>query len=456
MAGLYALSINPSEYQDDFLEDAFWGIFYQQHLGEEYAGLASRNQDKLQIRTHRGLFRATFSEDMVGLEGTEAIGYCGTMREPVLVDSKLGEFVGCFSGNLINRDTLIDRFKSFGHSFAWGGEDIEVIVKLIAQGEGMIDGIKQMTAEIEGAYALLLLNHDGIYAACSPDGHWPLIIGEKKGAVAVASESGGFPNRGFTRIRDLEPGEIILMKNGNWEVKDKMPSENVQFCSFLWVYTAFPNAVFKGITASLVRKRLNANLARKDIERGFVPDVVIPVPDSGRFHAIGYHQEFCRQMNEGKIEKVPVYDEALLKYPYAGRSFTPSTEEAREKEANIKLLPSGETYYRGLKVVVCDDSLVRGVQTRANLVPKLRSLGVKEIHFRISNPELRSHCPWGKTTKRGETLAHRMPSKQDRIEALSLDPNNESLEYNTIEDLVDAIGYPQEVLCVDCGLDAPE
>jgi len=103
-------------------------------------------------------------------------------------------------------------------------------------------------------------------------------------------------------------------------------------------------------------------------------------------------------------------------------------------------------------VAVCDDSLVRGVQTRANLVPKLRALGVKGIHFRISNPELRSHCPWGKTTKKGETLVHRFSLKEDRIQVLGI----ESLEYNTIEGLVSAIGLPREQLCVDCDLDLPE
>ena len=155
----------------------------------------------------------------------------------------------------------------------------------------------------------------------------------------------------------------------------------------------------------------------------------------------------CRQMFEGKIDKVPLYEEALLKYPYAGRSYTPQREEARKLEAHIKLLRSGEDY-QGKRVVVCDDSIVRGTQTQTNLVPKLRALGIGEIHFRISNPELLSHCPWGKTTQKGETLAYRKPSKADRIEFLGVD----SLEYNTIDDLVKAIGLPREQLCMDCDL----
>jgi len=451
MAGIFALSVDPEAYQDDFLRDLFLGTFYRQHLGEEYAGFASLKQGRIKIRTHRGRVRATFSNDMLGMEGTEGIGYCGSTREPILIDSKLGEFAACFSGNIINKPELIETFKAFGHSFAWGGEDIEIIVKLVAQGERMVDGIQRMSSEIKGAHSSLFLASEGIYAVCSPDAHWPLAIGEKKGAIVIASESTGFSNLGFEISRILEPGEIILAKNGHCETKGQILSESVHICSFLWVYTAFPTAVIMGIPASLVRKRLGAALAREDIANGFIPDIVAPVPDSGRFHAIGYHQEFCRQMNEGKIKRVPLYDEVLLKYPYAGRSFTSPKKEIRDLEAMTKILPSGEDY-QGLIIVVIDDSIVRGTQTQRNLIPKVRSLRVGGIHLRIANPELPSHCLWGKTTKKGETLVSRHPTIGDRIKFLGVD----SLRYNSISDLVEAIGLPREGLCVDCSLDLSE
>jgi amidophosphoribosyltransferase len=173
---------------------------------------------------------------------------------------------------------------------------------------------------------------------------------------------------------------------------------------------------------------------------------VIGIPDSGTFHAIGYHQEFCRQANEGKISKVPLYDLALVKYPYAGRSFIPSTDKERRLEAYIKILSSGRNSFKDKEVVVCDDSIVRGVQIKEGLIPKLRRLGVKGIHLRISNPELWSHCPWGKTTQKGEVLVATYPTESQRIEFLGVD----SLKYNTINDLVSAIGLPKECLCVDC------
>ncbi len=456
MAGIFALSIDPKTYKGNFLEDLFWGTFYQQHLGEQYGGLSTRKGLEIKIQTHRGLFRHTFQNNLAGLEGKEGIGYCGYTREPFFVDSKIGQLSACFSGNIINRQELVDEFKSFGHIFERGGDDIEIIVKLIAQGTDVVDGIRRMTKKIKGAFSLLILTKEGIYAVRCPSAHWPLVIGQKRGAVAVASESGGFNNFGFKLVRDLKPGEIILLKNGRFEKKDIIFGK-VQVCSFVWVYTAFPNGVFEGIPASLVRKRLGAALARRDIENGFIPDIVAPVPDSGRSHALGYHQEFCRQIMAGKIKRIPLLEEVLLKSPYAGRSFTPQEEEVRRLEARIKILTSGEVYTNKV-LVVTDDSIVRGTQISENLVPKIELIGFKEIHFRISNPELRSYCPYGKTTRRGELFAARMPSKEERIRFLSSKAKNKnivrSLEYNTVEELAEAIGLPRKDLCVDCDLPA--
>lgn len=448
MAGLFALSIDSKRYKGNFIEDLFWGTFYQQHLGEEYSGLAVCNLEKIEVRTRSGLLRPALSKDLRDLEGDEGIGYCGSAEEPFLTDSRLQDkFAVCFSGSIINSDRLITYFKNHCQYSFEKADDIEIISALISQVKEVEYGIKRVHSMIRGAFTLFILTKEGIYAVRDPSARWPLIIGEKEGAVAIASESGGFSNLGFKLVRDFKPGEIALIKNGKLETKECLSGPKVQICSFLWVYTTFPNAIVEGIPASVVRKRLGAALARRDIERGFIPDIVAPVPDSGRFHAIGYHQEFCRQMNEGKIDKIPLYDEVLLKFPYAGRSYTPQTQKARDLEAQIKLLPAGENYC-GKKVVICDDSIVRGTQTQTNLVPKLRSLGIKEIYFRISNPALLSYCSWGKTTKKGETLASRFPLKEDRIKFLGI----EGLEYNTIDDLIEAIGFPREKLCIDCDL----
>jgi amidophosphoribosyltransferase len=446
MPGLFALSVNSQQYKSDFLEDLFIGTFYHQHLGEAYGGLSTFSDGQFRIRTHRGLFRATFGRDLEGLSGTEGIGYCGSVREPYFSESGLGRLSACHSGNVRNLAELMERFKDLGHVFT-RGDDIEIVTKLIAQGSNLVDGIQKLDKELDGAFSLLILTEEGIYAVRCATGRWPLVIGEKQGAVVVASECGGFANLGFRRVRDLEPGEIVLLKNGGWETKGRISGGKVQVCSFYWVYTGFPTNVFEGVPDSLVRKRLGAALARRDIENGFIPDVVIPVPDSGRFHAIGYQQEFCRQMMAGKVRNVPVYDELLVKYPYAGRSFIPQDQKQRDREARVKLLASGEDC-SGKVVAVCDDSIVRGTQAQTDLVPKLRQTGVREIHFRISNPELRSYCPWGKTTRKGELLADRVLAIADRVKYLGVD----GLKYNTIQELSEAIGRPLESLCVDCAL----
>ncbi|MCX6760561.1 MAG: hypothetical protein NTZ84_00415 [Candidatus Nealsonbacteria bacterium] len=448
MAGLFGISVDPEDCDSDFSKELFLGTFYEQHLGEKYGGLAVKNSKDINIQTHKGLFRPMFGPEREEFEGTEGIGYCGLSREPFLAESKIGEFCACFSGNIINNSELANCFKNDGHSFCRGGDDIEIITKLIAQENNIVDGIKNAGSKIKGAFSIIILASEGIYAARSSNGHWPMVIGEKHGATAVASESISFSNLGFKILRDLKPGEIVLLKNGHWKTVGQILTSIIQFCSFVWVYTSSPVSVFEGISASEVRKRLGAALASKDIESGFFPDIVVPIPDSGRFHAIGYHQEFCRQANEGKIKKIPLYDEALVKYPYAGRSFTPATDKERSFEANIKILSSGENTYQDKEVVVCDDSIVRGVQTREGLVPKLKRLGTKGIHLRISNPELWSHCPWGKTTQKGEVLVAKYPKERQRIEFLGV----ESLKYNTIDDLISAIGLPRERLCVDCDL----
>jgi amidophosphoribosyltransferase len=452
MAGLFGLSIDPQVYSGNFPQELFLGTFYEQHLGEKYGGLAVKNSKSINIQTHKGLFRPMFGPEVEEFQGTEGIGYCGSAREPFLVESRTGEFCACFSGNIINRPQLVTCFKDFGHNFCRGGDDIEIITKLIAQEDKMVEGIKRADSKTKGAFSIVILAPEGIYAARCSSGHWPMVIGEKNGAVAVASESISFSNLGFKILRDLKPGEIVLLKEGQWSTVGQMSTNKIQICSFVWVYTSSPVSVFEGIPASEVRKRLGAALASRDIENGFFPHIVAPIPDSGRFHAIGYHQEFCRQMNDGLTEKVPLYDEALVKYPYAGRSFTPDTDKERSFEAFVKILPSGERFYRGKQVVVCDDSIVRGVQTREGLIPKLRILGIKGIHLRISNPELWSHCRWGKTTRRGEVLVAKYPTEKERINFLGV----QSLKYNTIDDLIEAINLPRESLCVDCDLPEQE
>lgn len=466
MAGLFALSINPAAYKDDFSSDLFWGTFYHQHLGEQYAGLSSWNavNNHMVIRTTKGLLRSSFDGNVGEFRGTEGIGYCGSERQPFRFGSKFGTISLIFSGNILNCRELIDEFKiQPGQTFE-RCDEVEIIAKLITQGRTIVDGLRIMAQRIEGAATVILLTEEGVYGFYGSDGHWPLVLGEKEGALAIASESAGFSNTGFSVKSNLSPGEIVFLQQGAIRYQDVL-AERPEMCSFLWVYTNFVTTVIKGISSSQVRMRLGASLARRDIEKGFIPHIVFPIPDSGRFHALGYYWEFCRQMMLGKIHRIPLYFELLVKYPYAGRSFTPQTKEERDREARAKILPIGETvdsflqeYFAGLEEIMalqkaeeidavgCDDSIVRGTQLSSNFVPKVKQIGIKRVHLRAANPELLCHCRWGKTTKRGEVIALQIPDLQRRAEHLGLT----SLAYNTVEDLVGAIGLPKDQLCVDC------
>jgi len=490
MAGLAAVTVDPTLYEGSFSEDLKRGAFYQQHLGEEHAGVGVSDGRNLTMWRNSGLFMSNFGS-MSFEENKDGIAYCGGAKEPFDTGSPLGDVALCFSGNVQNREEVVAQLQT-EKRLVRRGDDAEVMTHLIAQGDDVPDGIAKMAQRVEGAFAALVLTPSGTYAAVSATGHWPLILGKKRGAAIVASECGGFGNLGFDVVRDMKPGEVTLLHNGHFETRGMLPrhEKGVQICSFLWVYTAFPNATIFGVPAWLVRKRLGAALARRDIAARFIPHRVMPICDSGRYHAIGYYEEFVRAANKGEIDRVPIYDEPLVKVPHAGWSFRQGTDEQRRVVAHYKqvplydgamhealLSPSGPRMADILRdhlmetlaieiadppvledgvgiptedeeIAVLDDSIVRGSQTEEDLAPKIRAMGfaAAHIHLRISNPELLSHCPWGKTTKRGEVLVVRVPDIQARAQALGVG----SLAYNTTDDLVAAIGFPAQVLCMDC------
>jgi len=461
MAGLFGISVDPTVYAGkNFGSDLFVGTFYQQHLGEQFAGLSSIGKQGIVVRTRRGLLRANFGGDMNRFSGTEAIGCCGCAPQPFRFEGRLGIMSLAMTGNVLNYAEL----KAELNAQLERGDEIEVVAKLIVQKCTIIEGLRYAAQKIKGAVTLLLLTEAGLYCFYGPDGRWPLMLAKKDGAVAVASESSSFNNNGFTYFADLNPGDIVLLKNGGISRSKEMPCEP-RICSFLWVYTNYVASSTNGIPSSRVRMRLGAALAERDIEKGFIPHVVIPIPDSGRFHALGYHWEFVKALMQGTIDRAPMYFEPLVKYPYAGRSFTPQTQAERDQEALMKILPIGETiegfvqeYFDGLlelfglsspedlDLVTLDDSIVRATQFLCNLIPKLRSIGFRRIHARVSNPELLSQCPWGKTTRKGELIALQIPNVVARAEHIGLT----SLVYNTIPELVKAIGLPASKLCLDC------
>jgi len=432
MCGNFAFSSADKDF--NIAPDLFLGTFYLQHRGQKYCGISTFNGNEIKIRTHRGLVRDSFFSDLAGMDGFMGIGHTSLKdRQPIKLDSRMGEFTICFSGNIINGQKIISDLKQQGHSF-YTDSDIEIIAKLIAQGNDFVDGIERMAGKIRGAYALVLLSKGKIYAARDKHGFRPLIIGARDGCVAVASESCAFANLGIEIIRDVKPGEIIEIKGGEYETKKVIHSDLTQYCTFEWVYTANAASIIDGMPVDCARKNLGAALAR----RYPVPaDIVAAVPNSGIGHAIGCSQE----------SKIP-FDNVFVKYDYASRSYTQPTQEERDREAKIKLLPV-ECKIRDRRVIICDDSIVRGTQFKNDLVVKLRKNGVKEIHARIACPPLKAPCLYGVATRSKKELAAAGKTVEQIREYIGVD----SLAYATLEDLSLAIGKQKDQLCLSCWTD---
>jgi amidophosphoribosyltransferase len=429
MCGIFAISA-----EEDIVENLFLGTFYLQHRGQQYCGLSTFAGDGIKIRTHRGLVRETFANDLSGMRGNMGIGHTSLKdRQPIKLDSKMGEFTVCFEGNIINREKLIDELKKQGHSF-YTDSDIEVVAKLIAQGDDFVDGIEKMSKRIRGAYALVILSKGRIYAARDKHAFRPMIIGKKDGAVAIASESCSFVNLGFSILRDVKPGEILIIQDSKIETKKIIPAEFTQYCSFEWVYTANVASTIDGLSVDIARRNLGAALARRyPVE----VDIVTAVPNSGIGHAIGYAQE----------SGIP-FDNVFIKYDYASRSYTQPTQAERDREAKIKLIPV-PAKITGRKVVICDDSIVRGTQMKNDLNVKLRKNGVKEVHVRVACPPLKAPCMYGVATRSKEELAAHEKTVEQIREYIGVD----GLAYNTLEDLGKALGRPLDQICVSCWTD---
>ncbi len=422
----------------NILTDLFVGTFYLQHRGQQYGGLATFDGREMKIRTRKGLLRQGFADDLGGLDGYMGIGHVSLhVRQPIRLDARMGEFCCCFSGNINNLDAIIKDFKSKGHSFATADE-IEVMGKLIASGKNIADGIERATETIDGSFSLLVLTPQGLYGVRSPKGHSPLVIGRRENAIAIASESCAFNNLGFNIVRDVKPGEIVFVRSEirlvgpeRIETLKQMSVNQVQYCTFEWVYTANPASTIEGQCVDVVRQRIGASLARRYPVKA---DLVAAVPNSGIGHAIGYAQE----------SGIP-YDRVFLRYDYADRSYTQFTQEIREREAKIKLIPIAPKI-KGKRVILLDDSIVRGTQMKMDMAAKLRAAGVKELHARIACPPLMAPCRYGRSTRgKEELLAGRMPVEQI-ASYLGLD----GLGYNTIDDLVAAVGLHKEQLCLSC------
>jgi len=448
----------------DCRNELFYGIDYHSHLGTEYGGVAIYDNEFIrQIHsTSQSQFKAKFYQDIEQFKGNKGIGVISDSDEqPIYLNSKFGPFCIVTVGLVENKEKLAKNLLAKGVSFSEvtkGGINVpELVAKLINQGKDIVDGIDKMFSVIEGSCSLLILTKDGIYAARDRLGYTPLVIGKKDNAWAVTSESSAFPNLDFDIVKFLGPGEVIFLnENGLVQKKDTCPQQ--QICTFLWIYTGFPAATYEGINTERVRERCGACLARRDKDLDI--DLVSGVPDSGVAHAIGY-----------AIESKKPFRRPLVKYtPGYGRSYTPPTQETRDLIAKMKLIPIREII-EGNKIVVCEDSIVRGTQLKNFTVKKLWKAGAKEVHVRPACPPLVFPCKFCLSTRSIQELVARQAIRalegkdiediseyldcdsskyNDMIEWIARDLEVTTLRYQTIDDMVEAVGLPKEKLCLYC------
>ncbi len=441
-----------------------YGVDYHSHLGTEYGGMAVLG-DGFWRQIHsisQSQFKSKFLSEISAVSGNKGIGVISDLDEqPIYQNSKFGPFCIVTNGHLENGRKLADDMLRNGMTFSEvskaGVNMTELVAKIIVQKDNLISGIEKMFDLIAGSCSLLILNKDGIYAARDRYGCTPLVVGRNKDSWAVTTESSAFQNLGFEVEKYLEPGEVILISE-NGIVTKRPGNERLRICSFLWIYTGFPASSYEGINVEMVRERSGRFLAKRD--KNLDVDLVCGVPDSGTSHALGY------AMESGKPYRRP-----LVKYtPGYGRSYTPPSQELRDLIATMKLIPIKDIIENN-KIVLCDDSIVRGTQLRNYTINKLLNCGAKEVHVRIACPPLMFPCKFNLSTRSISELAARRAIKAIEghdVEDISeyLDTNSEkykkmvswikadigvtSLYYQDLNDMIKAIGIVKDKLCLYC------
>ena len=419
--------IYPKDSKANVAQLSYLGLLALQHRGQESAGIAVGSGKNILIYRDLGLVAEVFKKDILKtLHGDVAIGhvrYSGSSinswenSQPILQQFAGSTFALAFNGNLVNRSELCSILDKCGERFDGSLTDSRLICSLIeATKEKNLEKATQRVAkQIKGAFCLVLLSEDRLIGLRDAHGFHPLVLGKIGDGFVLASEDSPFSIIEAQYIREVQPGEIIVIEKNDLKAKKILPSIKKSLCIFEYVYFARPDSNVFGENVAEIRERIGARLA---IEQPVNADIVISVPDSGRFAALGYaHQA-----------GIP-YQEGLMKNPYIGRIFIQPEQSLREYSVKIKLSVI-DSIVAGKRVVIVDDSIVRGTTSR-KLVKLLKKSGAKEVHVRISSPPVNFPCRYGiDTPDREELWANRFSIEKLRqwIEA-------DSLSYISLEGL---------------------
>ena len=421
---------------------AYFGLYALQHRGQESAGIAAGDGGTIRSHKDMGLIGAIFDEELLGqLTGHIAVGHTRysttgssmvVNAQPLLESTEIGDFAFAHNGNLTNTDELRESLAP--STTLQATSDTEVMAKTIVEAEGsMLGRIKTILEVARGAYSIVLCTKDELYAFRDPWGVRPLCLGEfvEGGGYVVASESCALPTIGARYVRDIEPGEILcISQRGLESVRTVKESAKPALCMFEYIYFARPDSVLNGRSIYMARLAMGRALAR---EHPVEADVVMAIPDSAVPGGIGYSDE----------SGLP-YIEGLIKNRYIGRTFISPDQKMRSRGVQLKFNPVVENL-RGKRVVVVDDSIVRGTTT-PRIVRLLRDAGAKEVHLRITSPPIKHPCYLGVDMATYDELI----AANYTVEQIREKTGADSLGYLSLQGLVDATGRTNDEMCLGC------
>ncbi len=425
----------------DAAQLACLGLYALQHRGEESSGIITRNGKKVHLHKALGLVSDVFDEKIIrSLHGELAIGHVrysttGSSNikntQPFYVKSKIGDIAIAHNGNLTNTLSLHKELENNGALFQTS-MDSEIVAHLLAhsQKKDIKEAIIWSLSKLEGAYSLVLMLNDILIGARDTQGFRPLCLGKLDGAYILASETCALDLIGAKYIRDVQPGEIAFIYKDKIESVMPLKKSPCAFCIFEYIYFARPDSNIFGHNVYMTRKRLGAQLAS---EFPIEADLVMPIPDSGVFAALGFSQSL----------KIP-FEFGMIRNHYIGRTFIQPSQYLRDFRVKIKLNPLRDVL-KGKDVILVEDSIVRGTTSRAR-VKTIRQAGVNKIHMRVSCPPLKFPCFYGidfPTKKELVASKHDIAWIRDFIGA-------DSLEYLSLEGMLNSMPLPKENFCTAC------
>lgn len=464
MGGFFAVAS-----KEDCVFDLFFGTDYHSHLGTRRGGMAVYDSESGFNRAIHNIenspFRTKFEKDINDMHGNLGIGCISDYEpQPLIVRSHHGTFAITTVGKINNTEQIVaDIFKSGNsHFLEMSGGDInatELVAALINQRDNIVEGIQYAQEVIEGSMSIILLTSKGIYAARDKMGRTPVALGRKDGAYCACFESFAYLNLGYTELRELGPGEIVVL-TPEAVVTMAKPGSKMKICTFLWVYYGYPSSSYEGISVEKMRYNCGSLLAKRDDVK---PDIVAGVPDSGIAHAIGY-------ANESGIP----YSRPFIKYtPTWPRSFMPTIQSKRNLIAKMKLIPVHDLI-KDKKLLLIDDSIVRGTQL-GETTEFLYQSGAKEVHIRPACPPIMYGCKYlnfSRSTSEMDLITRRIIAAKegdnvsedvvreytnpdsDRYAFMNEEVRKQlgftSLRYHRLDDLIESVGLDRSSLCTYC------